>query len=128
VSKYLSAIVGLEAPDVTQDTPDNLQETPDVTQETPDNLQEMPHVPQETPDDLQETPEVQQEDIKDWQGNSQVRQVDIKMAKFLWRDLFVDAEVNTQLLDHFCKTRIRLNSRGLPSYSSSSRTWLPRAN
>jgi hypothetical protein len=25
------------------------------------------------------------------------------MAKFLWRDLPFDTEVNTQLLDHFCK-------------------------
>jgi hypothetical protein len=25
------------------------------------------------------------------------------MAKFSWRDLCFDAEVNTQLLDHFCK-------------------------
>jgi hypothetical protein len=56
VSKYLSAIVGWEAPNVTQDMPDDLQETPDVTQETPDDLQETPNVPQETPENLQETP------------------------------------------------------------------------
>jgi hypothetical protein len=80
VSKNLTAIVGWEAPDVTQEAPNNLQETPDV--------------PQETPDDLQETPNVPQEDVNDWQGDSQVRQVDIKMAKFSWRDLPFDAEVN----------------------------------
>jgi hypothetical protein len=56
VSKYLSAIIGWEAPDVMQDTPDDLQDTPDVPQETPDDLQE-------TPDNLQETPDDQQENV-----------------------------------------------------------------
>jgi hypothetical protein len=51
VSKYLSVIVGWEAPDVMKDTPDDLQDTPDV--------------PQETPDDLQETPDDQQENVND---------------------------------------------------------------
>jgi hypothetical protein len=96
VLKYLSAIVGWEAPEVTQETPDDLQDTPDVPQETPDNLQEAPDVPQETPDNLQETPDIQQEIVNN-------RQVDNKMAKFSWRDLPFDAEVNTQLLDHFCR-------------------------
>jgi hypothetical protein len=80
--KYLSAIVGWEAPEVTQETPDDLQDTPDV--------------PQETSDDLQETPDIQQKIVND-------RQVDIKMAKFSWRDLPFDAEVNNQLLEHFCR-------------------------
>jgi hypothetical protein len=88
VSKYLSAIVGWEAPDVTQETPNNLQEMPD-------GLQEEPHVPQETPDDLQETPDDQQENFNDI--------IDIKMAKLSWRDLPFDAKVNNQLLDHFCR-------------------------
>jgi hypothetical protein len=96
VSKYLSPIIGWEAPDVTQETSNDQQDTPDVPQETPDNLQETPDVPQATPD-------VQQENFNDRQGISQVRQVDIKMAKFSWRDLPFDAEVNTQLLDHFCR-------------------------
>jgi hypothetical protein len=95
VSKYLSAIVGWEAPDVTQETPDDLQDTPDVPQETPNNLQEAPHVPQETPDNLQETPAAQQENVNNI--------IDIKMAKLLWRDLPFDAVVNNQLLDHFCR-------------------------
>jgi hypothetical protein len=103
VSKYLSAIVGWEAPDVMQETPDDLQDTPGVPQETPDDLQETPKVPQDTPDNLQETPDVQQENVNDRQGISQVRQVNIKMAKFSWRDLPFDAEVNTRLLDHFCR-------------------------
>jgi hypothetical protein len=85
---YLSAIVGWKAPD-------DLQDTPVVQQETPDNLQETPHVPQETPDNLQETPDDQQENVNDI--------IDIKMAKFSWRDQPFDAEVNTQLLVHFCK-------------------------
>jgi hypothetical protein len=107
VSKYLSAIVGWEAPDVTQDTPDNLQDTPDVPQETLHNLQETPHIPQETPDDLQETPDDQQENVNDI--------IDIKMAKFSWRDLPFDAEVNTQLLDHFCR---RSSNPSKPSRSA----------
>jgi hypothetical protein len=53
----------------------------------------VPHVPQERPDNLQETPDDQQEnDI-----------IDIKMAKLLWRDLPFDADLNNQLLDHFCR-------------------------
>jgi hypothetical protein len=90
--KYLSTIVGWEAPDVTQDTPDNLQDTPNVPQETPDGLQEAPHVPQETPDNLQETPDDQQENVND-----------IKMAKLSWRDLPFEGDVNNQVLDHFCR-------------------------
>jgi hypothetical protein len=58
MSKNLSAIWVVEAPDVTQEAPENLQETPDVQQETLDNLQE--------------TPNVQQEDFNDRQGDSQV--------------------------------------------------------
>jgi hypothetical protein len=58
VSKYLSVIVGWEAPDVMKDTPDDLQDTPDVPQETPDDLQERPN-------DLQETPDDQQENVND---------------------------------------------------------------
>jgi hypothetical protein len=92
VSKYLSAIWVAEAPDVTQDAPDNLQDTPDVPQETPNGLKEAPHVPQETPDDLQETLDNQQENVND-----------IKMAKPSWKDLPFDVDVNNQLLDHFCR-------------------------
>jgi hypothetical protein len=58
VLKYLSAIVGWEAPDVTQDTTEDLQDTPNVLQQTPDDLRE-------TPDDLQETPDDQQENVND---------------------------------------------------------------
>jgi hypothetical protein len=75
MSKYLSAIVGWEAPE--------------VTQEAPDNLQEMPDVPQETPDDLQETPDDPQEHVNDRQSDSQVQQVGNKMTKYLWRDLLL---------------------------------------
>jgi hypothetical protein len=90
-----SPIVGWEAPDVTQDTPNDLQDTPNVPQETPDNLQEAHHIPQETPDDLQETPDNQQENVNDI--------IDIKITKLSWRDLPFDAEVNNQLLEHFCR-------------------------
>jgi hypothetical protein len=88
VTKYISAIVRWEAPDVMQETPNDLQDTPDVTQEKPDDPQEAPLVPQETPDD-------QQENVNDI--------TDIKMAKLSRRDLPFDEEVNNQLLDHFCR-------------------------
>jgi hypothetical protein len=95
VSKFLSAIWVAEAPnapDVTQDAPNDLQDTPDV-------LQEAPHVPQETPDDLQEAPHVPQETLDDQQENVS----DINMAKPSWKDLPFDADVKNQLLDHFCR-------------------------
>jgi hypothetical protein len=92
VSKYLSAIRVAEAPNVTQDAPDDLQDTPDVPQETPYGLQEAPNVLQETPDGLQETLDDQQENVND-----------MKMAKLSWKDLPFDADVNNQLLEHFCK-------------------------
>jgi hypothetical protein len=68
--------------------------------ETPILRQEVPNVPADAPDDLQEQPTTCRRHLT---TRSPVRQVDNKMTKYSWRDLSFNEEVNTQLLEHFCR-------------------------
>jgi hypothetical protein len=61
--------------------------------------QEVPSALTDAPDDLQDMPDGLQETLDDTQDNSQVGN---KMT-FSWRDLSYNEDVNTLLLDHFCR-------------------------